>query len=174
MSDEKTRKYQICTETVMDTSDPDITFDKNGVCNHAHRARSRIENECFRDSRGESILENIATKIKESGKGKKYDCVLGLSGGADSSYVAVKAANMGLRPIAVHLDNGWNTDVAVSNIERILRHYNLDLYTHVVNWQEFRDIQRSLFQSSLPNIEVATDHAIFALLYKVAVTFDIK
>jgi N-acetyl sugar amidotransferase len=158
----------------MDDSDPDIRFDENGVCNHYHHALLRLETEYFPGPEGRAKFEAIAARIREEGAGKPYDCVLGLSGGADSSFVAVRAREHGLRPLAVHLDNGWNTETAVSNIEAILRGIDLDLYTHVIEWQEFRDVQRALFRASMANVEVATDHAIFALLYKVAAKFDVR
>lgn len=159
---------RVCTKTVMDTTDPEIVFDEEGVCNHYHSAKLRLDTELLSPIEGSSRLAEVADRIRAEGAGKPYDCVLGLSGGADSSYVAVKAAEYGLRPLAVHLDNGWNTDTAVSNIEKLLRYYDIDLHTHVVNWEQFRDIQRSLFLASVANVEVATDHAIFSLLYHVA------
>lgn len=166
-------EYQICTKSVMDTSDPWITFDENGVCNHYLNAKARLDRELKDSNSGRQRLEEIAGQIKAAGAGKPYDCVLGLSGGADSSYVAVQAKELGLRPLAVHFDNGWNTDTAVSNIENLLKYTGFDLYTHVVRWEEFRDIQRSLFLASVANIEVATDHGIFALLYQMAAKFDV-
>lgn len=158
----------------MDDTDPDIKFDDAGVSNHARHAQWRLENECFRTEAGSKVLEGLAEQIKKDGQGKEYDCILGVSGGADSSYVAVKAHQLGLRPLAVHLDNGWNSELAVANIERLLRAYNLDLYTHVIDWEEFRDVQRCLFLASVTNVEVATDHAIFALLYKIAAKYQVK
>jgi aminotransferase len=167
-------EYRVCTKTVMDTSDPWIKFDSDGVCNHYHAAKHRLDTELQDSNSGRERLFAIAQEIREAGAGKPYDCILGLSGGADSSYVAVHAQDLGLRPLAVHLDNGWNTDTAVSNIERLLRYCDMDLHTHVVKWEEFRDIQRSLFRASVANIEVATDHAIFAVLYRVAEKFGVR
>jgi aminotransferase len=164
---------RVCSKTIMDETDPDIRFDAEGVSNHYHSAKQRLETEVPSVEAGRAQLEDIAERIKASGHGKPYDCVLGLSGGADSSYVALRAKELGLRPLAIHLDNGWNTDTAVSNIECILRAYDIDLLTHVVRWDEFRDIQRALFKASVANVEVATDHAIFALLYKTAAKYDI-
>ncbi len=166
--------YQICTKTVMDTSDPWITFDENGVCNHYLAAKQRLDSELQDGNSGREHLHQLAETIKAEGRGKPYDCVLGLSGGADSSYVAVVAKELGLRPLAVHLDNGWNTDTAVSNIEQILQYCEMDLYTHVVKWEQFRDIQRSLFKASVANVEVATDHAIFALLYQIGHKYGVR
>lgn len=168
------RTYQICTKSVMDTSDPWISFDADGVCNHYNNARQRLDDELIDGNSGRERLFAIAEEIKREGHGKPYDCVMGLSGGADSSYVGVVAKELGLRPLAVHLDNGWNTDTAVSNIERILRFGDFDLYTHVVKWEQFREIQRALFRASVANVEVATDHAIFALLYKIGHKFGVR
>lgn len=169
-----TRSYQICTRTVMDTSDPAIAFDADGVSNHFHEARARLAKEYFPGDEGLQRIEEIAATIRSEGAGKPYDCIMGVSGGADSSYVAIRAKELGLRPLAVHLDNGWNTDTAVSNIELLLRELDIDLFTHVMNWEEFKDIQRSLFLASVPNIEVATDHAITALLYHKAAEHGVR
>lgn len=166
--------YHICTKTVMDTSDPWITFDAEGVSNHYYAAKQRLELELQDGNSGAEQLRRIADQIISEGAGKPYDCVLGLSGGADSSYVAVVAKELGLRPLAVHLDNGWNTDTAVSNIQKILEYTEMDLYTHVVIWEQFRDIQRSLFRASVANVEVATDHAIFALLYQIGNRYGVR
>jgi aminotransferase len=166
--------HQICTKTIMDQTDPDIYFDADGVCNHYHSARARLDAETYTPAQGQAKLAQIVERIKEGGKDKPYDCVLGLSGGADSSYAALRAKELGLRPLAVHLDNGWNTDTAVSNIELILRKFDMDLLTHVVRWDQFRDIQRALFMASVANVEVATDHAIFALLYNTAAKYNIE
>jgi aminotransferase len=166
--------YQICTRTVMDLSDPAISFDENGVSNHYYAAKARLEKEYFPGEDGLRRIEAIAAQIRAEGAGKPYDCIMGVSGGADSSYVAIRAHELGLRPLAVHLDNGWNTDTAVSNIELLLRELDIDLYTHVMDWEEFKDIQRSLFLASVPNIEVATDHAITALLYHMAAKHGVR
>lgn len=167
-------EYRICSQTVMDTSDPGITFDADGVSHHFHAARKRLAQEYFPGAEGQARLETIAGQIRAEGAGKPYDCIMGVSGGADSSYVAIRAHELGLRPLAVHLDNGWNTDTAVSNIELLLRELNFDLHTHVIDWEEFKDIQRSLFLASVPNIEVATDHAITALLYHMAAKHGVR
>jgi aminotransferase len=168
------RDYQICRRTVMDISDPAIEFDEDGVSNHFHEAKVRLDKEYFPGEAGLKQLEAIAAQIRAEGIGKTYDCIMGVSGGADSSFVALRAKELGLRPLAVHLDNGWNTDTAVSNIELLLRELDIDLFTHVINWDEFKDIQRSLFLASVPNIEVATDHAITALLYHKAAEYGVR
>lgn len=167
-------RYQVCSRTVMDTTDPEITFDREGVSNHYWHAQSLIGRLVKPGLAGERELQVLADQIRAEGKGKPYDCVMGVSGGVDSSYVAVMARDLNLRPLAVHLDNGWNTDTAVSNIHSLLEKLDIDLYTHVVNWDQFRDLQRAIFLSSLPNIEAVTDHAIKALLYQTADRFGLR
>ncbi len=158
----------------MDTTDPEIRFDEDGVSNHFWHAQDLISRLVRPGASGEAELEALADQIREEGKGKPYDCVMGVSGGVDSSYVGVMARDLGLRPLAVHLDNGWNTDTAVSNIHSLLEKLDIDLFTHVVNWDQFRDLQRSVFLSSLPNIEAVTDHAIKALLLQTADKFGVR
>lgn len=158
----------------MDTSDQEITFDSEGVSNHFWRAKDLIGRLVKPGPAGEAEVFAIAEQIRLEGRGKPYDCVMGVSGGVDSSYVAVMARDLNLRPLAVHLDNGWNTDTAVTNIHSLLDRLGIDLFTHVVNWDQFRDLQRSIFMSSLPNIEAITDHAIKALLYQTADHFNVR
>jgi N-acetyl sugar amidotransferase len=158
----------------MDDSDPDICFDVDGVCQYVHVARYRLAEDVYRGTDAESRLASIVANVKTNGAGKPYDSIVGVSGGVDSSYVLLRARQLGLRPLAVHLDNGWNNELAVSNIEHLVRHLDIDLYTHVVDWPEIRDLQRCFFKASLPNVEVVTDHAIFALLYKKAAEYGLK
>ena len=166
-------EYRQCTLTVMDNiADPDITFDEKGVCNYYYDYQSAAKN-VFTGVEGKTRLHQLAEDIKAKGAGKKYDCLIGLSGGVDSTYVAYLVKELGLRPLAVHLDNGWNSELAVQNIENIIRKLNIDLYTLVVNWQEFRDIQLSYLKASVVDIEVVSDHAIFATMYKLARQHDI-
>lgn len=160
--------YSICSRTVMDDSDPDIVFDENGVSNHYHSAIARLAEKCFRGPDGVPRLKAYIEQIKADGRGKEYDCILGVSGGVDSTYAAVLAKELGLRPLAIHLDNGWNREAAVYNVEQLLRRLDIDLYTHVVDWREIKALQRALFRASVANVEVVTDHAINALLYKQA------
>jgi N-acetyl sugar amidotransferase len=156
----------VCAVSVMDDSDPDIAFDAEGVSHHVRLALRRLETECVRGPEGEARLAGLVARIKAEGKGKPYDCVIGLSGGVDSSYVALRARELGLRPIAIHLDNGWNSEAAVANIENLVRTLDIDLHTEVIRWEEIRDLQRSFFLASIPNVEAVTDHAIFAALYR--------
>ncbi len=161
--------YRQCTLTVMDTiADEHISFDENGVCNYYYDYKQAEREGVFRGNEGEEKLAKLVAKVKEDGKGKSYDCLIGLSGGVDSTYVAWLVKKQGLRPLAVHLDNGWNSELAVKNIENIISKLNIDLYTLVVNWQEFKDIQLSYLKASVVDIEVVSDHAIFATMYKLA------
>ena len=168
-------KFQICSRCIMDTSDPDIIFDEKGECNHCKRADALIKQRTFTNVfERESSLNSLVQKIKEEGKGKKYDCIIGVSGGVDSTYVAYEVKRLGLRPLAIHLDNGWNSELAVSNIEKTLHKLDIDLFTYVINWQEFKDIQLSFLKASTPDSEIPTDHAIIAILYKMANLYNIR
>lgn len=169
------KEYKICTRCIMDTTDPDIVFDEAGVCNHCKRAERLIQERTVVDLgvRANKLNELIA-KIKADGKGKQYDCIIGVSGGVDSTYVAYEVKRLGLRPLAIHLDNGWNSELAVSNIEKTLNTLGIDLYTYVIDWEEFKDIQLSFLKASTPDGEVPTDHAIIAILYKMANKHNIK
>ena len=161
-------QYQICTRCIMDTSDPEIEFDEDGVCKHCHDYEQRVSQEVFPPPLGHQKLSAVVAQIKREGRRKKYDCIIGLSGGVDSSYVAYLAKKLGLRPLAVHLDNGWNSEAAVRNIENIVRILGFDLYTWVLDWEEFRNLQLAFLKASTPDSEIPTDHAIVASLYKVA------
>lgn len=163
------RSYQQCAITVMDTiADPDISFDEDGICNYYYEYKLAEKNDVFTGDSGKDKLIKLVDKIKQDGKGKPYDCLIGLSGGVDSSYVAYLTKQLGLRPLAVHLDNGWNSELAVKNVENIVTKLGIDLYTLVVNWEEFKDIQLSYLKASVVDIEVVSDHAIFATMYKLA------
>ena len=162
-------EYRQCTLTVMDNiADPDITFDSNGICNYYFEYKEAEKNEVFQGDEGKKRLNVYVDKIKKSGNGKKYDCLIGVSGGVDSTYVAWLVKDLGLRPLAVHLDNGWNSELAVKNIESLTQKLGIDLFTLVINWKEFRDIQLSYLKASVVDIEVVSDHAIFASMYKLA------
>lgn len=164
----------ICSVSVMDDTDPDIRFDANGVCQYVHAARRRLRDETFAGRDGAERLARIVASAKEDGRGKPYDCLIGLSGGVDSTYVALRVRELGLRPLAVHLDNGWNSNLAVSNMERTLRTLDIDLFTHVVNWEEIKDLQRAFFRASLANVEAITDHAITAVLLQQAAARNLR
>ncbi len=159
----------------MDTSDPTITFDSDGNCNHCSSALEMAPKIWFPDERGEKILRETADKIRKDGKKQDYDCIIGLSGGVDSSYLTYLAkVKLGLRPLVVHVDCGWNSELAVKNIENITRHLDIELHTFVVNWEEMKDLQRSFFKASLPDQDIPQDHAIFAALYRFASKNNVK
>ena len=164
----------ICQVCIMDDSDPDIQFFGEEGCNHCIKARARVKNDAFPGTDGEKRLEELVKIIKKSGEGKAYDCLVGISGGVDSSYVIWKAKQLGLRPLALHLDNGWNSELAVHNIERLMTKLGIDLVTHVVDWEEIRDLQRSCFNAPVLDIEIISDHAIFATMFKTAAKHGIK
>jgi N-acetyl sugar amidotransferase len=166
--------YQICSQCIMDTTDPDIQFDSNGVCNHCHGFKLKLSSPLYTAAKEPGALSRLTSSIREAGKNKPYDCIVGVSGGVDSTYVAYLAKTNGLRPLAVHLDNGWNSELAVSNIQKVLDKLDIHLYTHVLDWAEFRDIQLSFLKASVPDCEIPTDHAILALLYSVAAKQGIK
>ncbi len=154
----------------MDTSDPEIAFDELGVCNHCRAATVSLSSKPYSLQPGDKQRQLLAlvSELKRRGGGRRYDCIIGLSGGVDSSYVAVKVKELGLRPLAVHLDNGWDSELAVQNIENICRRLNIDLYTEVLDWEEFRDLQLSFLKASTPDCEIPSDHAIVAILYRIA------
>lgn len=152
----------------MDTSDPDIRFGPEGVCNHCREYADIARRRLLPPEVAARRLEAIVDEIKHEGRDKPYDCLLGLSGGVDSSYVALQAKRLGLRPLAIHLDNGWDSETAVHNIERILRSLDYDLVTYVVDWEEFRDLQLSFLRAGVVDLELLTDHAITALAFRVA------
>src|SRR5688500_3738979 len=130
-------QYRQCNATVMDNiADPEISFDEKGICNYYYEYRQAAASGVFTGEAGKEKLRGILAEIKTNGKGKKYDCLIGLSGGVDSTYVAWLVKQCGLRPLAVHLDNGWNSELAVKNIENIVRKLDIDLYTLVINWEE--------------------------------------
>jgi N-acetyl sugar amidotransferase len=149
----------------MDTSDPEITFDADGVCNHCKKYDESVKRLVFSGEVGKEKIDSLVKSIKKEGKGKKYDCVIGVSGGVDSSYVAYLVKKAGLRPLAVHLDNGWNTEIAEKNIERLLDTLEIDLFKQVADWEEFKSLQLAFLKASTPDVEIPSDHAIVALLY---------
>ena len=167
-------EYRMCIRCVMDTTDPDIVFDENGVCNHCHTYDRMVREYVVDGEEGLRHLEQTAQKIRKDGQGKKYDCVIGVSGGVDSTYVAYHVKKLGLRPLAVHLDNGWDSELAVKNIEETLKRLGIDLYTEVLDWEEFKDIQISFLKASTPDSEIPTDHAINALLGNLAQKIGVK
>ena len=154
--------------------DPKINFDQFGICSHCMRYDELLPTKKLEGKEGEKELKKIISKIRKSGKGKQYDCLIGISGGVDSSYLAYLVKKYGLRPLAIHLDNGWDSDLAVTNIKNLLDKLKIDLITKVLNWEEFKDLQIAFLKSSTSDGEIPTDHAIFATLWKTAAKYKIK
>ena len=168
-------EYRQCTKCVLDTNDdPSMTFDMDGVCNYYHQYLEMADKYLPNATQRDALLEQKIDAIKKDGTGKDYDAVVGLSGGVDSTYVALLAKQFGLRVLGVHLDNGWNSELAVKNIESIVTKLDIDLFTYVIDWEEFRDIQMAFLRSSVVDIELVTDHAIFATLFQQAGKHNIR
>ena len=170
------RPYQRCVRTVMDTTDADIWFDDEGVSSHAHYFDEVIAPVLTRAQAGarQGELDALVAEIKEAGKGKPYDCVIGISGGVDSTYLALQAVRLGLRPLAVHFDSGWNSELAVDNIHNLVTKLGLDLYTHVIDWREMKDLQLSFFKAGVANADTPTDHAFAWVAHQQAAKYGIK
>jgi N-acetyl sugar amidotransferase len=159
----------------MDTSDSRITFDDNGVCDHCNDFYSNVQPNWHTDERGKQQLAAVIANIKKDGKSRDFDCILGISGGVDSSYMLHLAVKeFGLRPLVFHVDGGWNSELAVHNINVLIDKLGLDLYTEVINWEEMRDFQLAFFKSGVPHIDIPQDHAFIATLYNFADKYNIK
>lgn len=169
------KEYQICTRCVMDTTTIDINFNSEGVCNYCIDFISRYQpmQEKSIEQREKELSELIEI-IKSSGKGKRYDCIIGLSGGVDSSWVLVQAVKYGLRPLAVHMDNGWNSELAQNNIANLVRELKIDLYTHVIDWSEYKRLMQSFFEADVIDIELLYDNATLGVNYQLAAKYGVK
>lgn len=159
---------RVCTRCVMDSTIKAIEFDEHGVCNYCKTYEHRVATELYKEPERSERLHALIRTMKEEGKNKTYDCIIGVSGGVDSSYIAHLVHEFGLRALAVHLDNGWNSELAVKNIQLLLDKLHIDLYTHVIDWEAFKDLQKAFIKSSIENLEIPTDHAITALLLQTA------
>lgn len=169
------RDYQICSRCVMDTSDSRIVFDADGVCDNCHGFETNVRPNWHPDAVGRAKLAAIIDEIKRDGAGKPFDCILGMSGGLDSSYMLhLVVTEFGLRPLVFHVDGGWNTDIAVNNIQMLVEKLGLDLYTEVINWEEMKDFQLSFFKSGVPHLDIPQDMAFIATLYHFANKNGIK
>jgi len=167
--------YRVCTRCLMDTSDPEIQFDERGICNHCHDYERLVQQRVLTGESGLRHLEQLVEQIKREGHGKPYDCLMGVSGGVDSTYVAyVAKTKFGLRPLAVHMDNGWDSELAVKNIEETLKRLGIDLYTNVLNWEEFKDLQLAFLKASTPDSEIPSDHAIWAVISDMAEKLKVR
>ena len=161
--------YQVCTKTIMDTTDPNIVFNEKGESDYYTNYKENIEPNWHPNQQGYDELMKIADKIKKTSKNKDFDCIIGLSGGLDSSYAAYIAKEvMGIRPLIFHVDAGWNTDKAVGNIEKLINGLDLDLYTDVINWEEMKDLQTAFLKSQIADQDLPQDYAFFSGLYKFA------
>ena len=169
-------KVRSCNRCILDSNDDhQITFDINGICSYCQKFDKDyifILNKTDEEKNRE--LNNLIEIIKSEGKGKKYDCICGISGGLDSSFLAAKAKEFGLRTLLVHFDNGWNSELAVKNVEQICKYTGFDLHTYVVNWEEFKDLQKAYITSGVLDWEVPTDHALWAVILKKAKELNIK
>ncbi|MCS6819025.1 MAG: N-acetyl sugar amidotransferase [Chitinophagales bacterium] len=159
------RAYQICSRCVMDTSDEDIEFDESGICNHCRSYEQIISQFKMTPEEAKARLDHLIQKVIKKGKGRKYDCLLGISGGVDSCYTAYLCKSWGLRPLLMHMDNGWNSEIAVGNIKKIVEKLKVDYVSFVLDWNEFREIQLAFLKSSIVDLEMPTDIAIAASLY---------
>ena len=164
---------KICSRCVMDSNVPGICFDDNNVCNYCKQFDRLCEDNPI-DARGKEILDLMFHDIKQKGKNSQYDVIIGVSGGTDSTYLVHMAVEYGLRPLAVHLDNGWNSEISVTNIKSVLEKHNIDLITHVVNYDEMKDIMLSFMKASLPWIDGPTDIALMSTIYRTAAKFNIS
>jgi N-acetyl sugar amidotransferase len=159
----------------MDTSDSRIVFDNKGVCDHCNDFYKNVLPNWHTDQRGKEELLKIINRIKKEGEGKDFDCILGMSGGVDSSYMLHLAVKeFGLRPLVFHVDGGWNSELAVNNIQVMIDKLGLDLYTEVINWEEMKDFQLACFKSGVPHLDIPQDHAFIATLYNFADKHKIK
>lgn len=176
MENDKNRAiYKQCTNCILDNKDdPGIVFDANGRCNYCANYIDTYVKNSFTETQKKQVLDSFVSKIKLAGKGKKYDSIMGLSGGVDSSYLALVAKQLGLNPLVVHFDNGWNSELAVQNIEGILKKTGFDLFTYVVDWNEFKDLQMAYIKAGVLDWEIPTDHGFFACLYDQAYKHGIR
>ena len=171
----KKKDFQICTNCVMDTTDSKITFDENGMCDHCQTFYKDIKPNWHTNSEAFKEISEIADDIKEEGADKDFDCIIGMSGGIDSSYLVYLAKEkLGLRPLVFHVDAGWNSQQAVHNIEVVVDKLGLDLYTEVIDWEEMKDLQLAYFKSGVSTIDTPQDHSFFATMYKFAQKYDVK
>ena len=167
-------EYKICKRCIMDTSVKNISFDKNDYCEYCNDFLLRTNNKSINSNSKKNELSEIISKCKENGKGRKYDCLVGISGGVDSSWSLVKAVESGLRPLAVHMDNGWNSELTQNNIYNLVTRLGVDFQTHVIDWQEYKSLMQAFFDADVVDIELLYDNAMIAVNYKYASKYGIK
>ena len=169
------KNLQVCTNCVMDASDSAIVFDDQGVCDHCNTYYSKVLPNWHTNELGKNELDKIIRRIKDDGKNRDFDCIIGVSGGFDSSYlVHLAKQEFNLRPLVFHVDAGWNSDIAVNNIQRLIDGLGLDLFTEVIDWEEMKDLQLAFFKSGVPHVDTPQDHAFFATMYKFASKYGVK
>lgn len=167
--------YQQCTRCVMDTSATEISFDDYGICNFCTEFLERSSHIIHEDEHlKRQRLEQLVRAVQKAGMGKQYDCVVGVSGGVDSSWTLAEAERLGLRALAVHMDNGWNSELAQSNISNLVQAFGLDLYTYVIDWEEYRALMQAFFEADVIDVELLYDNAMLAVCYQQARKFGIK
>lgn len=170
-----TQNHQQCTRCVMDTTAADITFDEAGVCSYCTEFLQRSSHIIHEASdQKEARLNALLARVKAQGQGKPYDCIVGVSGGVDSSWTLVEVKRLGLRPLAVHMDNGWNSELAQNNISNLVQTLGVDLYTHVIDWEEYRGLMQAFFDADVVDVELLYDNAMQAVNYQQASKFGIK
>lgn len=175
MGDFVRNPYQICTKTVLDSSYPGISFDENGVSNHYWEFERTLKSKWLQGLGDPGRLQQLAESIKGSSNNSEFDCIIGLSGGLDSSYLLhYVVTELGLKPLVFHVDGGWNSEEAVHNIRMLVEKLKLDLYTEVINWNEMRDFQLAMLRSGVPHLDIPQDHAFISVLYKFAEKHKIK
>ncbi|PIE69226.1 MAG: ExsB family protein [Deltaproteobacteria bacterium] len=169
------KNYRMCSRCVMDTTAGDISFDENGVCNYCTEFLERSSKVLFKDSESsKKSLDIFVNEIKKDGKDKPYDCIVGVSGGVDSSWVLVKTVELGLKPLAVHMDNGWNSELAQNNISNLVQKLGVPLHTHVINWEEYKSLMQAFFDADVIDVELLYDNAMLAVNYRMAAKYRLK
>jgi N-acetyl sugar amidotransferase len=167
--------YRICTQCVMDTTDSRITFDSAGICDHCRTFKETTEPAWCRERGDRGLIDRFVESVRREGRGKDFDCILGMSGGVDSSYLTYLATvQLGLRPLVFHVDAGWNSQESANNIEVLVDQLKLNLFTEVIDWEEMRDLQLSMFKAGVPHIDLPQDMAFFGTMYKFASSHNIK
>uniref|UniRef100_UPI001157E32D N-acetyl sugar amidotransferase n=1 Tax=Vibrio cholerae TaxID=666 RepID=UPI001157E32D len=168
-------EYAVCSKCVLDTTVNDISFNENGVCNYCldyeYRVSHIVEEDVFIK---QNKLDKLLSNIRSDGKRRHYDCIVGVSGGVDSSWALVQAKKLGLRPLAVHMDNGWNSELAQSNIENLVKKLDVDLYTYVIDWDEYKKLMQAFFDADVIDVELLYDNAMLAINYQLAHKYGIK
>ena len=175
MAIQQNKKVQTCTYCVMDTTASDILFDDKGICNYCSEFIERSKHIIFESIENkQKRLISLVERVKQQGMGKPYDCIVGVSGGVDSSWTLVQVKKLGLRPLAVHMDNGWNSELAQNNIANLVQGLGVDLYTHVIDWEEYRALMQAFFDADVLDVELLYDNAMSAVNFQQANQYGLK